>query len=593
MKHLLLTLFLCLSLTVAGQQQGFNYQAIVRNASGVVLKQTEVKLRISILTNDKTIYQETHDLTTSAAGYVNTVIGNGESTIGTFKDINWSSLNHSIKVELNYGSGFEEIATSALQSVPYAKYAEYTTHSSSEATEKRLTALKKTNDSLVNCVVELKDQLKKNEGTVSELKDATDSFLGFQELQDKDYTTIVPSNGVAQVNITVNLSSVSKDNPIPAKLVYNDGNGNGFKSDIEITYQGSSSMNYPKKNFSIDLDRKIQFGNWVPMDSYHLKANWIDATQSRNVVMGRVVDDVAATLPFEKQRPWRTEWSPSYAGSSKDAMFDNGAKGHIDGFPIEVYINNEYYGLYTWNLKIHRDNYSMSKSNNKHILLKAETHVNFFSFQMGDWEMKNPKIDGVSGAGDIPGDIINTVSKPLNWIATVQNNESAFKQGFDTYFDKTAMIDYYILLEAFFADDDVDKNLSMCTWDGKKWYFLWYDMDTNLGLYWDGSKLLPSSGSVLNSPEPGFSGKTFWRMFFKVYQTDIVARWKELKTSALSYNNVIGRYSEFMSQISQSAYERDFKRWPEIPSHSKCYTSLGQISKWYQERLVWMDSYLK
>lgn len=65
------------------------------------------------------------------------------------------------------------------------------------------------------------------------------------------------------------------------------------------------------------------------------------------------------------------------------------------------------------------------------------------------------------------------------------------------------MMDYYIILEAFYADDDVDKNLSMCTWDGSIWYFQWYDMDTILGLYWNGSKLLSSSGSVLNSPEPG------------------------------------------------------------------------------------------
>ena len=133
----------------------------------------------------------------------------------------------------------------------------------------------------------------------------------------------------------------------------------------------------------------------------------------------------------------------------------------------------------------------------------------------------------------------------------------------------------------------------MSAWDGSIWYFQWYDMDTILGLYWNGSKLLSSSGSVLNSPEPGESGKRFWNMFYAAFQPEIVARWNYLKTNALSYNNVIGRFSDFMSQISQEAYEKDFKRWPAIPSNSSCYTSLAQISKWYQERLVWMDSYFK
>ena len=348
-------------------------------------------------------------------------------------------------------------------------------------------------------------------------------------------------------------------------------------------------MSYPKKNFSIDLDRKIKFGDWIPMDSYHLKANYIDATQARNVCMGRVVDDVAYTLPFEKQRPWRSGWGDNVKGN----ILDNGAKGHIDGFPIELYINDEYYGLYTWNLKVHRDNYCMTKSNYNHILLKAEEHNNFYAFVSSNWEMKNPKIDGVSGAGDIPADIVKKISRPLDWFNSVKNNASAFKSGFNNYFNKDAMMDYYIILEAFYADDDVDKNLSMCTWDGSIWYFQWYDMDTILGLYWNGSKLLSSSGSVLNSPEPGESGKRFWNMFYAAFQPEIVARWNYLKMNALSYNNVIGRFSDFMSQISQEAYEKDFKRWPAIPSNSSCYTSLAQISKWYQERLVWMDSYFK
>ena len=195
--------------------------------------------------------------------------------------------------------------------------------------------------------------------------------------------------------------------------------------------------------------------------------------------------------------------------------------------------------------------------------------------------------------GDIPQDIQNTIARPLNWFGSVQKNPSSFKSDFASYFDKESMIDYYILLEAFYADDDVDKNLSMCTWDGNIWYFLWYDMDTILGLYWNGSKLLSSSGTVLNSPEPGESGKRFWNMFYTAFKPEIIARWNELKKDALSYNNVIGRFSDFMSQISQEAYERDFKKWPYIPSNSSCYTSLAQISRWYQERLVWMDSYFK
>lgn len=586
---LFISFFISLNLFAIDPQKGFSYQAVVRDASGTVIKEQNVTLRVTILSDNQTAYQESHQLTTSASGYINMVIGNGTRISGTFENIDWSSQKQSVKVEFDKGGGYEEISATALSSVPYAKYAEYTLNSGSEALQKSIDALKKTNDSLVNCIVTLKDQLKANETSINDLEEATATFSEYQELKDKKYPSIPTPSGLGQVNIDVNLNNVTKDNPVAAKLTYNGGNGYGFKSEIEITYQGSSSMRYPKKNFTIDLDRKIKFGNWVPMDSYHLKANYIDATQARNVCMGRVVDDVAYTLPFEKQRPWRSGWGEN----AKGAILDNGAKGHIDGFPIELYINNEYYGLYTWNLKIHRDNYCMDKSDRNHILLKAEEHNNFYGFVSSNWEMKNPKIDGITGAGDIPSDIRTTISRPLNWFNSVKNNPSSFKIAFGDYFDKEAMMDYYIILEAFYADDDVDKNLSMCTWDGKKWYFLWYDMDTILGLYWDGSKLLSSSGSVLTSPEPGESGKRFWTMFYAAFKPEIVERWNYLKTNALSYNNVISRYSDFMSQISQEAYEKDFKKWPAIPSNSSCYTSLAQISKWYQERLVWMDSYFK
>ena len=595
MKRTLLFLILgiCLNVFLAAQQKGFNYQAIIRDGAGSVLKGTSVTMKVSVLTGEQTVYQETHKVITSQTGYISLVIGKGTALSGNFAQVTWNTLNQSLKVEVDKGYGFEQIATSELQSVPYAKYAEYVLSGGSEDVMNKLTALKKTNDSLTNCITELKGSIKANETAVGNLQEATSSFTEYQDLKDRKYQAIIPpTKGVAQVNITVNLSGVSKDNPIPAKLVYNGGNGEGFKSDIEITYQGSSSMQYPKKNFSIDLDKSIKFGNWVAQDSYHLKANWIDATQARNVCVGRLVDDVAATRPFHKQRPWRQEWNASYVGSSKDAMFDNGAKGHIDGFPIELYINNEYYGLYTWNLKIHRDNYCMDKSNNNHILLKAESHNNFYQYVSGEWEMKNPKRDGYTGeGGNIPSDIITTISKPLNWFNSVKNSDASFKSGFETYFDKDAMIDYFILLQAFNADDDVDKNLSMCTWDGKKWYFLWYDMDTNFGLYWNGGHLLPSDSDVF--AETGPSGKNFWGKFYNAYKTETIARWNYLKTNALSYENVIGRFSEFMSQISQEAYERDFKKWPDIPSHKNCYTSLGQISKWYSERLTWMDGYFK
>ena len=218
MKHifLLISFFISLNMFAIDPQKGFNYQAVLRDASGMVIKEQSVTLQVTIMSDNQVAYKETHQLTTSATGYINMVIGNGSRVFGTFEKIDWSAQNQSIKIKLDRGNGYEEISATELGSVPYAKYAEYALNSNSEDFQKSIGALKKTNDSLVNCIIYLKKQLEANETSLSDLQDATASFSEYQELKDKKYTSIFPPEGLGQVNIDVNLNNVTKDYPVTA-----------------------------------------------------------------------------------------------------------------------------------------------------------------------------------------------------------------------------------------------------------------------------------------------------------------------------------------------------------------------------------------
>ena len=208
MKHifLLISFFISLNMFAIDPQKGFNYQAVLRDASGMVIKEQSVTLQVTIMSDNQVAYKETHQLTTSATGYINMVIGNGSRVFGTFEKIDWSAQNQSIKIKLDRGNGYEEISATELGSVPYAKYAEYALNSNSEDFQKSIGALKKTNDSLVNCIIDLKKQLEANETSLSDLQDATASFSEYQELKDKKYTSILPPEGLGQDNIDVNLA---------------------------------------------------------------------------------------------------------------------------------------------------------------------------------------------------------------------------------------------------------------------------------------------------------------------------------------------------------------------------------------------------
>ncbi|MDI9515645.1 MAG: hypothetical protein WBK94_01175, partial [Tenuifilaceae bacterium] len=114
--------------TFAQAPQGFNYQAVVRNAQGVPLAQQQVSIRLAIQDElGKAIYySETHTVTTSPQGVVSIVVGNGTVLNGIFADIPWANGNIYMKVEVDPagGSNYTVLGVSHLQSVPYALHAQ-------------------------------------------------------------------------------------------------------------------------------------------------------------------------------------------------------------------------------------------------------------------------------------------------------------------------------------------------------------------------------------------------------------------------------------------------------------------------------------
>jgi hypothetical protein len=126
-----LYLLICLLLTVLGIQaqsglNGINYQAVARNANGVMLANKTLNVRISILgetASGPVQYQETHNVTTNQLGLFTLQIGNGTPVTGSFAGVPWANANQFLKVEVDAGSGFAVLGTTALKSVPFALFA--------------------------------------------------------------------------------------------------------------------------------------------------------------------------------------------------------------------------------------------------------------------------------------------------------------------------------------------------------------------------------------------------------------------------------------------------------------------------------------
>jgi hypothetical protein len=131
MKRILFCISFALTTYLVDAQapQSFTFQAVVRNNSNILVSNSPVGVRISILQGDisgPSVYIETHLSNTNTNGLLTLAIGNGTVVNGFFSSINWGNGPYFIKTETDPtgGTNYTIIGTSQLMSVPYALYAE-------------------------------------------------------------------------------------------------------------------------------------------------------------------------------------------------------------------------------------------------------------------------------------------------------------------------------------------------------------------------------------------------------------------------------------------------------------------------------------
>lgn len=113
---------------LAQSPQLLSYQAVVRDAGNILVTQSPVGMRVSILQgspNGPAVYVETHAPTTNANGLASVAVGGGTVVSGSMVAIDWSAGPYFIKTETDPagGTAYSIVGTTQLLSVPYALYA--------------------------------------------------------------------------------------------------------------------------------------------------------------------------------------------------------------------------------------------------------------------------------------------------------------------------------------------------------------------------------------------------------------------------------------------------------------------------------------
>ena len=123
MKQIILffVVLIATSQLIAQSPSSINYQAVLRDATGVIKASQAVNLGIDIISGSAdgtSVYSETHMANTNEFGLINLEIGTG-TTMDDFNGIDWGSAAHFVKITVDGVL----MGTSQLLSVPYALYA--------------------------------------------------------------------------------------------------------------------------------------------------------------------------------------------------------------------------------------------------------------------------------------------------------------------------------------------------------------------------------------------------------------------------------------------------------------------------------------
>ena len=407
----------------------------------------------------------------------------------------------------------------------------------------------------------------------------------------------IPVPKMAIVNFS-NISSMpqSKTEDAHAIMEFWDMNGNYFKKKVIANAQGSSSMKWPKKNIGIDICNddwigddtfKIKFGEWVPQDSFHIKAYASDYFRCVGLAGYDLVKKIADTRSLNATWKQAIDYSVTdyIAVNAVTPQNDSGALCFPQGFPCKVYLNGKFEGLFCWQLKKHRDNYNMNKKTLTHIHIEGMlSNTNFWNGSTIDWttfEVRNPKdliaYDGSKYDGDNPQELIDanspayisTDKKHVNTAKVKQyiinlsrrmNEIGTDKAKFETYFGLDSCIDYAVLTDAIYNYDYV-KNIQWTTWDGVKWYVNPYDLDCTLGAN--------SSADSIHYPTTYHTIQaTNHPCTFVVnnYTAELESRWAELRNKGIIDPIAIARGVEiYMRLFGTAGYDAEYAKWTDTP----------------------------
>ena len=357
-----------------------------------------------------------------------------------------------------------------------------------------------------------------------------------------------------------------------------------FTAYCTLKLQGDSSKNssYLKKNYTVKMfsdsthetKLKREFRDWgFKTNKYILKANWIDATHARQMVAYDIWSKIVKTRE-------------GYA-DSVEATLPN--QGTSDGFPVIVYINDTYYGIYTWILPKSDTLFGVDENDANQFVIYGQLNTdgtyrktanNFRALWSGtdvdNWEVE------VGTNSDIVKTAVNNF---INFVMTATDEE--FYANLCNYCNVDSLIDGYLFDYYLCGIDGLAQNMILICRDGATFTLGIWDRDSTFGLWWDGSKIIPATYRCPEDYQERYS--LLWARLEGTFYNELKARKAELRADGapLSFGNIVGTFDTFVHNIGDDRYDENNAAYTQP---SKSIATKKQFREFVRDRLAYVDS---
>lgn len=440
----------------------------------------------------------------------------------------------------------------------------------------------------------------------------TDRFTPTAHTYSTPYTVRAPGKDTVGIQASYctgcgdcRLTDIAPLQLMPVVYVEGDLSGAAEGATVSLTYeayearftatavmkvQGFTAAGFPKKNYNVRLytDTTLQnrqkvdlgYGNWGAQSKYTIKANYIDSSHARNIVTCRLFGAMVRT---------RTGTLPGLASAP------NG--GCTDGYPIRMYINGSYSGIYTMNIP--KDKWMFGIDENEHpysAIITSQMHSSTNNFRAEtdlytttDWD-----VEYCSTGADMEwlNDSFN------RFIRFVRDSDVAtFRREASRYVDVEAVMDYAIMCFVMYGTDNWDKNAVYVTYDGVKWAPSLYDADCSFGLHWNGQSFYSYDSIDACIPTTitwnrAFTGNLLLVRVMYAFYDDFIYRYQTLRETVLEEDNMIAAFASFFDSVGEENYKADADLWgmpnpTDMASGAK--NDMDQLRYYIRRRMTYLD----